>query len=1104
MTTVVCVVQAAVALSSLVQCLLALRRAHAATASVFAVIDRVPAVDAYSPQGARIAELQGALSIESVKFSYPSRAEEMVFDGLSLSIAAGQSLALVGPSGGGKSTLVKLMLRLYDPSAGRICLDGVDIKALNVAWLRNIIGHVGQEPVLFSGSIRDNIAHGLQGAQEADIIAAAKAADAHAFISSFPAGYDTDVGEGGAQLSGGQKQRLAIARAIVKKPTVLLLDEATSALDNESERAVQAVLDRIRGAKALTTVTIAHRLSTTDTCSRIAVMDGGRVTELGTREELLALGGVYCALRAAQASGTAVHHTDSRAATTLSMVNAAVSVPSIVQGTTAALCGAIAPVIASGLGSTGGSRSARTAAILRSTAVQSGDCAPAAPTSGLNLLSAMLDADADVEDPRRRAVTMSELQRNCAWQMSPLRKARAHTAGAMHTTYSSSAATSAAAAAVEEPSPRLRALSALLACALDTGIGLRMPTPKLSVAALSSDDQNPNDHGTSATAAGSGAQQVPVASAARLWQLVRPEWPLLLVGVAGAAVLGARASGEGVVFAHVQAALFQPTAADITSTGFHWIIGFAVLAGCTLISSMVMAVGFTIAGARITLRVRKSMFNSMLRHHLAWHDAHSTGELLVQLEDDANAISRATGIMLGTRTQLMCTMAMGLVTAFVAAWQLGIMVIAIIPVLAVSVVVEHFAKHYRASKAHMQQRAAAAGILTDSLLAVTTVQALNLQHHMCQRFSNIANDVSAHNIRLGLFSAFSFAYSYAIVSWGGAFVFWYGARLVVAGDISSLNLFVALYVLYLAFCAAAELDLSAGAKQAGLEAAARALKLSDAKFEIDPLSEEGGRLSSARGALSFTSVLFAYPTRPGVLSLGKTIDDMQGKSVTSLFNLDVAAGETVALVGASGGGKSTCMQLIMRFYDPSQGIVAMDGRDVRELNLQWLRSQIGYVGQEPVLFSGSIFDNIARGKQGATVEDVHAAAKAAQAHDFIISTEDGYHTEVGAKSCRLSGGQKQRIAIARAIVRDPAILLLDEATSALDAESERQVQAALDSLKELRRRTTVIIAHRLSTVRNADRIVVIAGGLVAEQGTHAELSSDHASLYASMLSSVMA
>eukprot|EP00611_Tribonema_gayanum_P029883 TRINITY_DN8149_c0_g1_i1.p1 TRINITY_DN8149_c0_g1~~TRINITY_DN8149_c0_g1_i1.p1 ORF type:complete len:663 (-),score=189.94 TRINITY_DN8149_c0_g1_i1:295-2118(-) len=604
--------------------------------------------------------------------------------------------------------------------------------------------------------------------------------------------------------------------------------------------------------------------------------------------------------------------------------------------------------------------------------------------------------------------------------------------------------------------------------------------------------------------AASKAQEVPVASAARLWRLARPDWPLLLVGAAGAAVLGAKASAEGVVLAHIQAALFLPTATDISSTGYQWIIGFAVLAGCILISSVAMAVGFTVAGARTTRRIRESMFNSILRHNPAWHDAHSTGELLVSLEDDANAISLATGMTLGVRTQLVCTIAICLVTAFAVAWQLGVMVFATMPVVAVALSVEHFANRYRTSGAHMQQRSAAAGIVSDALLAVTTVQAMNLQQRMCQRFSDIVSGVAAHNIRLGLFSAFSFAYSQAIVSWGAAFLFWYGARLVVAGDVSSVNFFVALYVLYLAFSAAAQLDSGAGAKQAGLEAAARAFQLSDAKLDLDPLSEEGARLPVVRGALSLKGVMFAYPGRPGVPSLGKVTGSEQGKCSTSFFNLDVAAGETVALVGASGGGKSTCMQLIMRFYDPAQGVVALDGRDVRELNLHWLRSQIGYVGQEPVLFSGSIFENIARGRQGATVEEVHAAAKAAHAHDFICATEAGYSTEVGAKSCRLSGGQKQRIAIARAIVRDPAILLLDEATSALDAESERQVQAALDGLQQLRRRTTVIIAHRLSTVRNADRVAVIAGGLVVEQGTHDELSSNQASAYASLLSIVVA
>lgn len=219
---------------------------------------------------------------------------------------------------------------------------------------------------------------------------------------------------------------------------------------------------------------------------------------------------------------------------------------------------------------------------------------------------------------------------------------------------------------------------------------------------------------------------------------------------------------------------------------------------------------------------------------------------------------------------------------------------------------------------------------------------------------------------------------------------------------------------------------------------------------------------------------FAYPSRPDL-------------RVCDNYQLSVKAGETVALVGPSGGGKSTAISLLLRFYDPDQGSVKLDGVDIKDLNVRFLRDHIGYVGQEPVLFAGSVQDNIRSGKPDATLEEVIEAAKAANAHDFIATFPDGYNTKVGQKGVQLSGGQKQRIAIARAIIKNPAILLLDEATSALDNDSEKVVQAALDNLQILKKRTTFVVAHRLSTIRNADKIAVVKAGHIIELGSHDEL-----------------
>ncbi|KAG5188799.1 P-glycoprotein [Tribonema minus] len=273
------------------------------------------------------------------------------------------------------------------------------------------------------------------------------------------------------------------------------------------------------------------------------------------------------------------------------------------------------------------------------------------------------------------------------------------------------------------------------------------------------------------------------------------------------------------------------------------------------------------------------------------------------------------------------------------------------------------------------------------------------------------------------------------------------------------------------------------------------MSLASGPFSVDPLSKGGARPVKVSGAISFNDVLFAYPTRPDALVLGRPLERSGGGGQRRGFSLEIKAGETVALVGASGAIKSTGMQLLLRFYEPTKGVVALDGRDDSKLNVHWLRSQIGYVGQEPVLFSTSIFENIARGKEGPTLEEVQATARAANVHEFIEGLTDKYETNVGSKSCLLSGGQKQRIAIAGAIIKDPAIMLLDEATSALDSERQAQVQAALDRLRMLSKRTTLIIAHRLSTVRNADSIAVPQDGCICERGSHAKLISGSSSVY---------
>jgi ATP-binding cassette, subfamily B (MDR/TAP), member 1 len=304
-------------------------KAKDSTASIFEILDSKPDIDSSSNAGVTREKVVGDIELQHVDFNYPTRPDIQIFKDLSLSIPSAkvifwlyksvywehvtyinwwymylQTIALVGESGSGKSTVISLLERFYDPNSGRILLDGVDIKTFRLSWLRQQMGLVGQEPILFNESIRANIAYGKEGgATEDEIIAAARAANAHNFISSLPIGYDTSVGERGTQLSGGQKQRIAIARAMLKNPKILLLDEATSALDAESERIVQEALDRVSVNR--TTVVVAHRLTTIRGADTIAVIKNGAVAEKGSHDELMRItDGVYASLVALHSSAS--------------------------------------------------------------------------------------------------------------------------------------------------------------------------------------------------------------------------------------------------------------------------------------------------------------------------------------------------------------------------------------------------------------------------------------------------------------------------------------------------------------------------------------------------------------------------------------------------------------------------------------------------------------------------------------------------------------------------------------------------------------------------------------------------------------------------------
>ncbi|RHY66966.1 hypothetical protein DYB30_007552 [Aphanomyces astaci] len=918
------IIMSAMALGQAGPSIQAVFSARAAAAIVFDMIERPSLVDATSAHGSTLPSVEGDIQLDRIGFHYPARPEVQVCKGYSLHIKAGEKVALVGPSGSGKSTIVSLLERYYDPLEGVVKLDGHDLKTLNVKWLRAQVGLVGQEPSLFSCSIADNIRYGKPDASLEDVYAAAKQANAYDFISGFPQGFDTQVGERGAQLSGGQKQRIAIARAIIKNPAVLLLDEATSALDTESERIVQASLDALLASRKRTTIIIAHRLSTIRDADRIVVLSGGSVVEEGSHDDLMSRpNSQYKALVEAQQRP-----------------------------------------------------------------------APSSPTK-VETVQSFDDEKGAVSAPAKKPVD-----------------------------------------------------------------GASGGGDAVVVASASGD------------VAGGDVKTVPLS---RIWKLNAPEVWYIVLGSVGALINGAVFPVWGLLLTNVTVLFFNYslTADGMKAEAIKWSLAFVGLGITFAVAVSIQYYGFTVASERLTRRLREMGYQSMLHQDVGWFDKQSSGALTTMLATDSAIIQAMTSETMNRGFVNLATLSVAFSIGFYYSWQMTLAMIGVFPILGAAsyVQMQMMSGH---NKKLNDGDVKAGALLSEAINSIRTVASFTLESQVHNQYVGHLDLSASKDVKTGLAGGTGVGVSQGVMFFAIAFLFWFGGWLIVNNLVDFKGMFLVLMSIMLSTfgvgLAAQNMSDSVKAK----EAASRLFDTIDRVPPIDCANSTGDTLPSVRGELEFVQLKFAYPSRPHAF-------------IYNGYSLKVPSGATVALVGASGCGKSTAIALLERFYDPLEGQVLLDGVDIRTLNLQWLRQHISLVGQEPVLFAGTIADNIASGKAGSTLADVQDAAKKANAHDFIMQFPDNYNTQVGDRGIQVSGGQKQRIAIARAILRDPAVLLLDEATSALDNESERIVQASLDALLQLKRRTTIIVAHRLSTIRNADIIAVTADGKIVEQGTHDEL-----------------